>query len=184
MDLSGSMQGAGGVGGLLSVNDGTASHYPTYDGNGNVSEYVDTSATIVAHYEYDSFGNTTTAAGAKKDDFAHRFSTKPIEDETGFYYYGYRYYNPVTGTWPSRDPIREWGGLNLYNFVRNNGIRWIDYLGLLHQPPRIPSTPSRPNVPEGFPDDIDIPGPPRPDPDPPIIPPNDCNDDFGEGGGF
>lgn len=32
--------------------------------------------------------------------------------------------------WPSRDPIKERGGINLYGFVRNNGIRWIDILGL------------------------------------------------------
>ncbi|MCF7674469.1 MAG: hypothetical protein K9N23_12895 [Akkermansiaceae bacterium] len=41
MDLSGSMQGAGGVGGLLAIVDAAEGprHYPTYDGNGNVSEY-------------------------------------------------------------------------------------------------------------------------------------------------
>lgn len=38
MDLSGSQQGAGGVGGLLAVTDSSGSHYPAYDGNGNVSE--------------------------------------------------------------------------------------------------------------------------------------------------
>ncbi len=32
--------------------------------------------------------------------------------------------------WPSRDPIEEEGGINLYGFVRNNGVNWIDYLGL------------------------------------------------------
>jgi hypothetical protein len=40
MDLSGSMQGAGGVGGLLAVKSGATIHFPTYDGNGNVSEYL------------------------------------------------------------------------------------------------------------------------------------------------
>ncbi len=136
-DLSGSLQGAGGVGGLLSITKAsgaeTATSYPTYDGNGNVSEYVEATTasltTIVAHYEYDSFGNTTKATGAKAYDFAHRFSTKPIEDETGFYYYGYRYYNPVTGTWPNRDPIEEMGGMNVYAFVGNYPIGSVDVLG-------------------------------------------------------
>jgi len=49
---------------------------------------------------------------------------------SGMYYYGFRYYDPVTGRWPSRDPIGERGGLNLYAMVGNNPIRWIDYLGL------------------------------------------------------
>jgi hypothetical protein len=47
-------------------------------------------------------------------------------------YYGYRYYDPVTGRWPSRDPIGERGGVNLYGFVWNGGIDSIDVLGL-HQ---------------------------------------------------
>ena len=49
-------------------------------------------------------------------------------------YYGYRYYDPLTGRWPSRDPIGEEGGVNLYGFVRNNGVSEVDYLGLEDQP--------------------------------------------------
>ena len=45
-------------------------------------------------------------------------------------YYGYRYYDPVTGRWPSRDPIGERGGVNLYGFVGNDVVNRWDYLGL------------------------------------------------------
>ena len=45
-------------------------------------------------------------------------------------YYGYRYYDPKTGRWPSRDPIEEVGGVNLYGFVANDGISSWDRLGL------------------------------------------------------
>jgi integrase/recombinase XerD len=44
--------------------------------------------------------------------------------------YGYRYYNPQLGRWPSRDPIQERGGLNLYGFVGNSGVNQLDALGL------------------------------------------------------
>ena len=44
-------------------------------------------------------------------------------------YYLYRYYDPMTGRWPSRDPIEERGGVNLYGFVENDGVNDIDYLG-------------------------------------------------------
>ncbi len=44
-------------------------------------------------------------------------------------YYGYRYYDPVTGRWPSRDPIKERGGLNLYGFVNNKAVGFVDVLG-------------------------------------------------------
>ena len=129
LDLSGSMQGAGGVGGLLSVTSGTTSFYPTYDGNGNVSEYLDAAGAIAAHYEYDAFGNVIFSSGASAASFQHRFSTKPQDAESGLYYYGYRYYDPLTGRWPSRDPIEESGGVNLCGFVGNDGINWVDFLG-------------------------------------------------------
>jgi len=35
----------------------------------------------------------------------------------------------VTGRWPSRDPIEEWGGLNIYAFNYNAPYDWFDYLG-------------------------------------------------------
>jgi hypothetical protein len=44
--------------------------------------------------------------------------------------YGYRYMDPLTGRWPSRDPIEEEGGLNLYGFVRNNALIRLDVNGL------------------------------------------------------
>jgi len=47
------------------------------------------------------------------------------------FYYGFRYYDPVTGRWPSRDPIGERGGLNLYAMVGNRPVNNIDILGLI-----------------------------------------------------
>jgi RHS repeat-associated protein len=138
------MQGAGGVGGLLMVseisNSQISNYYPTYDGNGNVSEYLDSTGAIAAHYEYDPFGKTTVATGPKANAFAHRFSTKPLDLTTGLYYYGYRFYDPNSGRWPSRDPIgdlnRRWipellpEGPSLYNFVGGDPINWFDPWGL------------------------------------------------------
>ena len=44
--------------------------------------------------------------------------------------YLYRYMDPLTGRWKSRDPIGERGGVNLYGFVINSGINLIDSVGL------------------------------------------------------
>jgi RHS repeat-associated protein len=52
----------------------------------------------------------------------------------GVTFYTYRYYDPVTGRWPSRDPIEEEGGVNLYGFVGNDGVGNIDLLGLALHP--------------------------------------------------
>jgi hypothetical protein len=44
-------------------------------------------------------------------------------------YYAYRYYDPITGRWPSRDPIGENGGVSLYGFALNNPVSYIDVKG-------------------------------------------------------
>ena len=131
IDLSGTLQGAGGVGGLLMEKQGANSFYPTYDGNGNVSEYLTSTGAVAAHFEYDPFGNTTVNTDSN-NLFVYRFSTKPLDFETGLYYYGYRYYDPLTGRWPSRDPIGEnWntGEYNEYAFIKNGPVDSIDVLG-------------------------------------------------------
>jgi RHS repeat-associated protein len=53
-----------------------------------------------------------------------------LSNSASLVYYGYRFYDPITGRWPSRDPIEEEGGINLYGFVGNDGIDRVDYLGL------------------------------------------------------
>jgi hypothetical protein len=47
----------------------------------------------------------------------------------GVTYYTYRWYDPLAGRWPSRDPIEEEGGINLYGFVGNDGANFWDFLG-------------------------------------------------------
>ena len=134
LDLSGSSQGAGGVGGLLALTDnaGNAVHFAAYDGNGNISGLVRADAgTLSASYDYNAFGETMLAEGAFADGNPFRFSTKYTDSETGLLYYGYRYYNPSTGRWLNRDPIGEEGGVNLFGFVRNNPIDFFDKLGLV-----------------------------------------------------
>ena len=139
-DLSGKLQGAGGVGGLLMSeripqNGGPASvFHHHYDGNGNTTTLTTPNGTLAATYRYDAFGNTisSTHPAPTSTQNTYRFSTKPLDSEIGtlpLYYYGYRYYNPLTARWPSRDPIEENGGVNLYAFVGNDGVNWVDVLG-------------------------------------------------------
>ena len=129
-DLSGSFQGAGGVGGLLAVSINGVYYYPFSDHIGNITHYVNSSGTVVAQYEYDPFGKILSQSGGMAHVFRFRFSTKYYDDETGLYDYGMRFYNPVLGRWINRDPIGEDGGLNLYAFCGNDPVNKWDYLGL------------------------------------------------------
>ena len=103
LDIDGTLQGAGGVGGLLAVVKDSAAYIPAWDANGNISEYVSTDGSIVAHREYDPFGGTVVATG-DVGAFSHWFSTKPWCVVTGLSEYQYRKYSPVLGRWMSRDP--------------------------------------------------------------------------------
>jgi RHS repeat-associated protein len=138
-DLSGTLQGAGGVGGLLGTIHNVAktktqeqkiASWFHYDSNGNVILLTDVAGDASARYAYDAFGQTLTGTGIAADLNRYRFSTKPIESGSGLAYYGYRYYDPVSGRWPSRDPIGERGGINLSAFATNNLIDHYDELGL------------------------------------------------------
>ena len=60
----------------------------------------------------------------------YRFSSKYLDEESGLYYYGYRFYLPEVGRWVSRDPVGEKGGLSLYSYLDNAPINQIDLLGL------------------------------------------------------
>jgi RHS repeat-associated protein len=85
---------------------------------------------VVAEYEYGPFGEVVRMTGPLAAVNPFRFSTKFQDDETGWLYYGYRYYDPTVGRWASRDPIGERGGRNLYGFVMNRTTQFVDLLGL------------------------------------------------------
>ncbi|MDA0989573.1 MAG: hypothetical protein O3A51_02330, partial [Verrucomicrobia bacterium] len=125
-DLSGTLSGAGGVGGLLAVSQATNLYYCAYDGNGNITAYLTTDGAPVATREYTPFGQTLSQTGPQ---FTHWFSTKPQDPETTHYAYTFRYYNPETGRWLSRDPIGIRGGVNAYGMVGNDCLNRLDALG-------------------------------------------------------
>jgi len=93
---------------------------------------------INAHFEYSPFGKTTVATGTVTNNkgenivnrFNFRFSSEYFDTESGLVYYNYRYYSPALGRWLSRDPIWEYGGINLYAMVGNDPANWWDWLGL------------------------------------------------------
>ena len=130
LDLDGTLQGAGGIGGLLAVVRDDGVFLPTYDANGNVSEYVTTNGEIVAHYDYSPFGEPLVASGPLAATFTHQFSTKPYCHVTGFSEYQMRKYRPEIGRWMSRDKIAEFDTLNSFALLDNNALNHPDCFGL------------------------------------------------------
>jgi RHS repeat-associated protein len=149
LDVSETLDGAGGVGGLLWVRltGGPAAgvHFVTYDGNGNVWTLVSASTgTETARYEYGTFGEPLRLTGPVAGSNPFRFSTKRTEDATGLVLYEYRAYSPALGRWLSRDPIgweslqgpvmklrrKARADLADYAFSRNTPVGAVDVLGL------------------------------------------------------
>ena len=128
-DISGSIGGAAGIGGLLYTKINGVIYVPRYDAYGNIIGYCDSVGAVVASYTYDAFGRTIAQSGALADVFAFRYSTKYFDRETGFYYYGKRYYSPALRRWLTRDPIEEDGGVNLYEYCGNAATFSMDKIG-------------------------------------------------------
>jgi RHS repeat-associated protein len=138
LDLSGSIQGAGGVGGVLAVKAGTSAqcgtmtnttHFTCYDGNGNVTALVNAAdGSESARYEYGAFAERLRETGPMAKLNPIRFSTQYTDDVIGGVKYLFR--GLREGRWLSRDPIGEEGGENLYGFVDNDGINFFDLDGL------------------------------------------------------
>ena len=140
LDLSRTLQGAGGVGGLLSaetlyvLNGIQRASLPAFDGQGNVLSHTEgSSGKLAAWFEYDPFGQFLRGTRLYSNMPPYRWSTKVEDMETKFAYYGYRYYSPKNGRWINRDPIEEHGGKGLFGFIKNNSQNIVDLFGLRYR---------------------------------------------------
>jgi RHS repeat-associated protein len=124
-EISGSLQGAGGIGGALCVARNTARFYYHYQANGNVMALTDADGAVAARYVYSPYGSLLSATGSVAMSNPIRFSTKYTDDETGLVYYGYRYYSPGLGRWVSKDPLEEEGS-DLTRFSAEGLRRLVD----------------------------------------------------------
>jgi len=131
LDFSLTLQGSGGIGGLLAMTEASGSHsYYHADGNGNVTCLVNTNQLIVARYLFDPFGNTLSISGPKAFVNRYRFSSKPIHELSGNYDFLRRWYAPELQRWPNHDPLGELYDINLYRFVYNSPLNYLDVNGL------------------------------------------------------
>jgi RHS repeat-associated protein len=170
-DLSGSLEGAGGIGGLLARSDryfsGNLTNHNYYhaDGNGNITYLVNGSQGLAASYRYDPFGKTTSSSGTLASMNVYRFSSKEVHANSGMYYYLYRFYDPNLQRWINRDPAGEEGGINLYECLQNNPINNLDDDG--QQAINGPVTPPSQKPPRSF-----LPPPPviKPPETRPVVP--------------
>ncbi|MFM9381942.1 RHS repeat-associated core domain-containing protein [Pseudomonas sp. UV AK001] len=105
--------------------------YSLTDHLGSSVKELDQQTRLISDESYYAFGGTASMAPGLPIEAHYRFnrySGKEM-DVTGLYYYGARYYAPWLCRWVSADPAGTVDGLNLYAFVSNNPLRFVDPSG-------------------------------------------------------
>lgn len=117
---------------LMEIHGNT--YIPFHNYNGNIVSLANTSGGIVEHYEFSAFGEEVIFDGnnriVDKAISPWRFSSKRTDTETGFVYFGRRFYNPDLGRWVTTDPLGFDAGPNLYAYVFNSPLTHMDLYGL------------------------------------------------------
>jgi RHS repeat-associated protein len=107
----------------------------------STSVLTDKSGNRVQHHEYSAFGRDRFTESAVAFPLSRRYNSKSLDEDTGLYFYGARYYDPELGRFLQPDTIiPELGNpqsYNRYSYVLNNPLKHVDPDG--HQPVLTPS---------------------------------------------
>ena len=88
-----------------------------------------TSGQIVERIDYDEFGNVISDTNPGFQPFG--FAGGLYDQDTQLLRFGARDFDPATGRWTAKDPVRFVGGdSNLYGYVLNDPVNMIDPQGL------------------------------------------------------
>jgi RHS repeat-associated protein len=142
-ELSGSTPTANLVPGLqtdeiFARTDSAGTGYFLDDALGSTLALTSPSGAVQTTYNYEPFGNTTTGGTSSTNAFQY---TGRENDGTGLYFYRARYYKPGFERFVSEDPIDYKGGVNLFEYVRDNPVNLKDACGLKPPPEPVPAPP-------------------------------------------
>jgi RHS repeat-associated protein len=126
------------IGSAIALEIHGKTYAPIHDRQGNVVCLIDASTGKPSEtYRYTAFGEETIY-NAKGQKIAYsqvgnpwRFSSKRVDPETGWIYFGRRYYDPEIGRWTTPDPLGFADGSNLYAYLHHKPPMMVDAYGLL-----------------------------------------------------
>ena len=97
---------------------------------GSTSLITDLDGNVAQHVEYIPFGEVFIEERNSTWNTPYKFNAKELDEETGLYYYGARYYDPRTSVWLGADPLQEkYPGVSTYAYCKNNPVNRIDIDG-------------------------------------------------------
>ena len=106
--------------------DGTWYAYG-WDLTKNICEVFGQHGYLRTAYSYSPYGEVTADGDVTQPI---QWSSEYNDTELALVYYNYRHYNPLAGRWIGRDIIEDIDGSNLYNYVQNRVVSFLDLLGL------------------------------------------------------
>ncbi len=116
-----------GIDEVLTMDRSSTTYYYHYDGLGNVTEVTNSSGTIQENYTYDPYG--TPSVTSSSIDNPYRFTGRRFDEESGVYYYRARQYDPSIGRFLQRDPLGYADSTNIFKYVHNNPVNFVDPTG-------------------------------------------------------
>ena len=97
---------------------------------GSTSYITDDKANITQYDAYLPYGELLVDEHSSSEDLPYKFNGKQFDEETGLYYYGARYMNPVTSLWYGVDALTEkLAIMSGYVYTLANPIRMVDQDG-------------------------------------------------------
>ena len=110
-------------------------YYYHNDHLGSSSVMTDRDGNLVKHYGYRAYGDERYNGFPANFDVSNRFTGQILDDDTGLYYYGARYYDPGLARFIQADPIipddvtQNSQALNRYSYCFNNPLKFTDPSG-------------------------------------------------------
>jgi len=119
-----------GLGLISKITPSDEAYFYHYDGLGSIVAMTDSSGSVVNKYSYDAYGKVLNQVEAVSNPFKYVGLFGVMDEGNGLLYMRARYYDTEMRRFLNKDPIGLLGGLNMYAYVGNNPISWIDPLGL------------------------------------------------------
>ena len=129
--------------------------YYHWDHLGNTAYVTNKQGEAYQHLEYFPFGETMVEEHGNQPRTPWLYNGKELDEETGLYYYGARYYDVINSNWQSVDPpmlgkywsgqsntgIFDFSNLGVYNYTSQNPINFFDPDGEIKAPSTVPEAP-------------------------------------------
>ncbi len=102
-------------------------YYYHSDHLGSASYITNLDGEVVQHIEYVPFGEVFIEERNNTWNTPYLFNGKELDEETGLYYYGARYYNPRISLWYGVDPLFDkYPAHSPYCYTMNNPVVLVD----------------------------------------------------------